>query len=83
MRKLLEFCEDIDVAPIGVSRKLRLPTVKFENEVSDVHITSDEADKILALDTVTATSMQYRDTSHFISPDTQECSLVLLNHSTE
>lgn len=47
VRQLLEFCEDIDVAPLGVSRKLRLPTVGLEDQVSNVHITVTEADVIL------------------------------------
>lgn len=47
LRQFLEFCEDINVAPNGVSRRLRLPTVDIEDEVSDVYITTEEAEKIL------------------------------------
>jgi len=47
LRQFLEFCEDIDVAPTGISRKLRLPTLELGEDVSDVFILPEEADAIL------------------------------------
>lgn len=47
IRQFLEFCEDIDVAPNGVSRKVRLPSIELGEDVNDVHITQKEAEKVL------------------------------------
>ncbi|UPV72737.1 site-specific integrase [Halorussus limi] len=47
VRQFVEFCEDINVAPKGVGRKIRLPTIQLGEDVSDVHILQKEAEMIL------------------------------------
>lgn len=46
-RKFVRYCEDRNVAPEGVSRKIRLPTIHKGEDVRDDHITQDEIAKIL------------------------------------
>lgn len=48
VRQFIEFCEDINVAPEGIGRKIRLPTIQLGEDVSDVHILQKEADAILS-----------------------------------
>jgi integrase len=48
LRQLLNFDEDTDVAPQGVSRKLQLSTVRIEGEVNDIHITTEKVKKVFA-----------------------------------
>jgi len=47
LRQFIEFCEDIDVAPNGVGRKIRLPTMQLGDDVNDTHLLPKEAKAIL------------------------------------
>lgn len=47
IRQFVEFCEDIDAAPNGVARKIRLPTMQMDEDVRNIHLTEKEADAIL------------------------------------
>ncbi|ELZ37509.1 tyrosine-type recombinase/integrase [Halorubrum tebenquichense] len=47
LRQFIEFCEDIDVAPNGVGRKIRLPTMQLGDDVNDTHLLPNEAEAIL------------------------------------
>jgi len=48
LRQFIEFCEDIDVAPNGVGRKIRLPTMQLGDDVNDTHLLPKEAKAILS-----------------------------------
>ena len=47
LRQFIEFCEDIDAAPVGVGRKIRLPTMQLGDDVNDTHLLPKEAEAIL------------------------------------
>ncbi len=71
LRQLLNFDEDTDVAPQGVSRKLQLSTVRIEGEVNDIHITTEKVKKDLRI--TKHASAQLEDTLYSIFSGKQEC----------
>lgn len=47
VRLFLQFCERLDVAPMGINQRLAMPDIDREDEVREAMVTDEEAEQIL------------------------------------